>query len=199
MWSVITTRWIVDIPRLLQKQLQDKLCPSWGRCCHRRSSKFEFSVSWARSCQFNLHGASGSTFSWPGSTSPQTRSVTPPRSPDWRFGWSSNPSQFPRPCSSFGARLEANQRVELITFLMEHHDCFAWSHTDMTGIDPSIITHQFWVDPEHVPVKQKRKTGYSLWSRSRSSLWEFVTLLGLNSWEFSVEFRTRAQSLMFKK
>lgn len=27
----------------------------------------------------------------------------------------------------------------------------------MTRIDPSIITHKLQVDPDHVPVKQKRK------------------------------------------
>lgn len=53
-----------------------------------------------------------------------------------------------------GARLEAHWRNKLIEFLSECHDCFAWTHTDMTDIDPSIVTHQLNVDPNHIPVKQ---------------------------------------------
>lgn len=56
-----------------------------------------------------------------------------------------------------GSRLEAGRRQELITFLAEHKDWFAWTHEDMTEIDPSIITYHLRVDPAHPPVKQKRR------------------------------------------
>ncbi|XP_074301041.1 uncharacterized protein LOC141632388 [Silene latifolia] len=36
-------------------------------------------------------------------------------------------------------------------------DCFAWSHNDMVGIDPSIITHKLSVDPSYKPIQQKRR------------------------------------------
>ncbi|XP_074318385.1 uncharacterized protein LOC141655193 [Silene latifolia] len=36
-------------------------------------------------------------------------------------------------------------------------DCFAWSHDDMIGIDPSIITHKLSVDPKHKPIQQRRR------------------------------------------
>ncbi|KAJ9537370.1 hypothetical protein OSB04_030103 [Centaurea solstitialis] len=39
----------------------------------------------------------------------------------------------------------------------EHSDCFAWSHEDMVGIDPSIISHKLNVDPTFKPIKQKRR------------------------------------------
>ncbi|KAJ9542393.1 hypothetical protein OSB04_028899 [Centaurea solstitialis] len=39
----------------------------------------------------------------------------------------------------------------------EHSDCFAWSHEDMVGIDPDIISHKLNVDPSFKPVKQKRR------------------------------------------
>ena len=40
---------------------------------------------------------------------------------------------------------------------MQHHDCFAWSHKDMTRIDPEVVVHRLQVDPDHPPVKQKRR------------------------------------------
>ncbi|KAJ9564818.1 hypothetical protein OSB04_000784 [Centaurea solstitialis] len=39
----------------------------------------------------------------------------------------------------------------------EHSDCFAWSHEDMVGIDPNIISHKLNVDPTFKPIKQKRR------------------------------------------
>lgn len=64
---------------------------------------------------------------------------------------------FPDHVVLIGARLEADLRSELLAFLSEHHDCFAWSHTDMTGIYPSIVTRRLQIDPFHIPVKQKRR------------------------------------------
>ncbi|XP_074298696.1 uncharacterized protein LOC141629620 [Silene latifolia] len=36
-------------------------------------------------------------------------------------------------------------------------DCFAWSHSDMIGIDPGVITHKLSVDPSYKLVQQKRR------------------------------------------
>lgn len=52
-----------------------------------------------------------------------------------------------------GSRLEANHRQYLVNFLLEHNDYFGWTHEDMTGTDPSIITYQLKVDPAHSHVK----------------------------------------------
>ncbi|KAJ9551982.1 hypothetical protein OSB04_016027 [Centaurea solstitialis] len=38
-----------------------------------------------------------------------------------------------------------------------HSDCFAWTHEDMVGIDPDIISHKLNVDPTFKPIKQKRR------------------------------------------
>lgn len=52
--------------------------------------------------------------------------------------------------------IEAHQtsplRKEIISALMENRNCFAWSYVDVTGIDPSIITHQLQVDPNFTPI-----------------------------------------------
>lgn len=40
-------------------------------------------------------------------------------------------------------------------FLRKNSDVFAWSHKDMSGIDPNIIAYQLNIDPKHCFVKQK--------------------------------------------
>ena len=55
------------------------------------------------------------------------------------------------------ARLEPELRDRLISFLTQQHDCFAWSHVDMIGIDPGIVVHRLQIDPSYPPVKQKRR------------------------------------------
>ncbi|KAL5564790.1 hypothetical protein UlMin_027954 [Ulmus minor] len=54
----------------------------------------------------------------------------------------------------------ANRSVQedLIIFLREHRDVFAWSHEDMPGIDPNVIVHRLNIDPNFKPIKQKRRT-----------------------------------------
>ncbi|KAJ9557127.1 hypothetical protein OSB04_011741 [Centaurea solstitialis] len=39
----------------------------------------------------------------------------------------------------------------------EHSDCFAWSHEDMVGINPDIISHKLNVYPSFKPIKQKQR------------------------------------------
>ena len=55
------------------------------------------------------------------------------------------------------SRLPDNIRKQLIEFLKERRNNFAWSHSDMVGIDPKVIVHRLQVDPDHQPVKQKRR------------------------------------------
>ena len=54
------------------------------------------------------------------------------------------------------AHLRLDLHESLIDLLKQHHDCFAWLHADMTGIDPKVMVHQLQVDPDYPPVKQKR-------------------------------------------
>ena len=56
-----------------------------------------------------------------------------------------------------GSNLSEEQREKLIAFLREHHDVFAWSHSDMPGIPPSLSCHKLNVSPHNKPVKQKRR------------------------------------------
>ena len=53
------------------------------------------------------------------------------------------------------SRLPSDIRKQLIEFLQGRRGSFAWSHSDMVGIDPEVIMHRLQVDPDHQPVKQK--------------------------------------------
>ena len=56
-----------------------------------------------------------------------------------------------------GACLSTELQLALIEFLTRHHDCFAWSHKEKTGIDPDVAVHRLQVDPDHPPIKQKQR------------------------------------------
>ena len=51
-----------------------------------------------------------------------------------------------------GADLEEKIKKDLVHFLRENINVFAWSHEDMPGIDPSVITHRLNVFPSSKPV-----------------------------------------------
>ncbi|CAL9000507.1 unnamed protein product [Prunus brigantina] len=67
----------------------------------------------------------------------------------------------PFPHIWIGSQLTPTICQELISFLTENTDVFAWSHddipTDMHGITPNIITHCLSIDPQYRPVHQKRR------------------------------------------
>ena len=48
-------------------------------------------------------------------------------------------------------------RQELITFLRNNRDVFAWSHDDMPRIDPSVMVHRLNVSLSFPPVRQKKR------------------------------------------
>ena len=48
-------------------------------------------------------------------------------------------------------------RQELMAFLRNNRDVFAWTHEDMLGIDPSIIVHRLNVSPSFPPIRQKKR------------------------------------------
>ena len=52
-----------------------------------------------------------------------------------------------------GSALTGQFKEDLITFLREHHNVFAWSHEDMLGIDPNAIVHRLNIDPNFKPIK----------------------------------------------
>uniref|UniRef100_A0A2N9GJ69 Uncharacterized protein n=1 Tax=Fagus sylvatica TaxID=28930 RepID=A0A2N9GJ69_FAGSY len=63
----------------------------------------------------------------------------------------------PERTTKIGADLPPKMKESLIQFLKDNKDVFAWSHEDMPGINPSIISHKLNVDPSLRPVKQKRR------------------------------------------
>lgn len=44
---------------------------------------------------------------------------------------------------------------QLMNFLQQNAKVFAWSHKDMKGISPDVITHHLSIDPQYRPVCQK--------------------------------------------
>ena len=46
-----------------------------------------------------------------------------------------------------GADLEEKNKKNLTRFLKKNIDVFAWSHEDMPGIDPGVITHHLNICP----------------------------------------------------
>ena len=42
--------------------------------------------------------------------------------------------------------------------MKEYHDVFAWTHDDMSGIDPRVIVHRLSTNPKMKPVRQKRRS-----------------------------------------
>ncbi|KAK1587809.1 hypothetical protein Q3G72_017034 [Acer saccharum] len=56
-----------------------------------------------------------------------------------------------------GASLNKHVKAKLITLLRDYKDVFAWSHEDMLGIDPKVISHCLFINPEFRPVVQKRR------------------------------------------
>jgi hypothetical protein len=60
----------------------------------------------------------------------------------------------PRP-TFVSASLTPEERENYREFLMEFHDCFAWSYKEMPGLDTQVATHKLSIDPMFRPVKQQ--------------------------------------------
>ena len=63
--------------------------------------------------------------------------------------------QHPKCTVHIGSQLPRSLRDQLINFLKEHKDIFAWFHEDMPKIDPLVIVHRLNVDLAHKPIIQK--------------------------------------------
>lgn len=59
---------------------------------------------------------------------------------------------------NIGPELPTVIQEELLSFLRNNSDVFAWTHENMPGIDPSIIVHQLNVDENAKPIKKKRRS-----------------------------------------
>ena len=64
-----------------------------------------------------------------------------------------NPEKFTR----IGTSMKEKMKQDLVQFLRKSIDVFAWSHEDMSGIDPSVITHRLNMYPSSKPIRQKKK------------------------------------------
>ena len=60
-----------------------------------------------------------------------------------------NPEKFTR----IGTSMKEKMKRDLVQFLRENIDVFAWSHEDMLGIDPNVITNHLNVYPSSKPVR----------------------------------------------
>ncbi|XP_056854370.1 uncharacterized protein LOC130503826 [Raphanus sativus] len=56
-----------------------------------------------------------------------------------------------------GASLPEDMRQQLTEFLRQNVSTFAWTTSDMKGIDPAITSHELNVDPTFKPIRQKRQ------------------------------------------
>ena len=62
----------------------------------------------------------------------------------------------PDKTTNIGIKMDGRIREPLIEFLKDNIDIFAWTHEDMPGIDPSVISHKLNVDLSMCPITQKR-------------------------------------------
>ncbi len=62
----------------------------------------------------------------------------------------------PDKTTNIGTKMDGRIRESLIEFLKDNIDIFAWTHEDLPGIDPSVISHKLNVDLSMRPIKQKR-------------------------------------------
>ncbi|XP_070662430.1 uncharacterized protein [Malus domestica] len=56
-----------------------------------------------------------------------------------------------------GSHLNPAEKEELTAFLRENRDVFAWSPSDMPGINPKVACHKLHVNLATKPVIQKRR------------------------------------------
>ncbi|XP_065034299.1 uncharacterized protein LOC135680310 [Musa acuminata AAA Group] len=54
-----------------------------------------------------------------------------------------------------GSELPEQERRELVGLLQKNTDVFAWSPSNMTGVDPGVAQHHLNISPDARPVKQK--------------------------------------------
>ena len=52
-----------------------------------------------------------------------------------------------------GASMADKEKVEMLLFLVQNVDVFAWSPYKVLGVDPEFIVHKLNVDPLYLPKK----------------------------------------------
>jgi len=56
-----------------------------------------------------------------------------------------------------GGPLSEDTRRKIVGVIERHLDAFAWSASDMPGIDPDFLCHRLAMDPQVRPVRQRRR------------------------------------------
>ncbi|XP_019431067.1 PREDICTED: uncharacterized protein LOC109338316, partial [Lupinus angustifolius] len=93
-----------------------------------------------------------------------------------------------------GTLMDPSERNKLIKLLHEYKDVFAWSYSDMPGLDRSIVEHKLPLKPESLPVKQKlrrMKPSLSLRVKDEIQKWlasGFIKVAEYPEWVANVVF-----------
>jgi len=56
-----------------------------------------------------------------------------------------------------GKNLDDGTQEQIAKVIGKHLDAFAWSASDMPGIDPDFLCHRLAMDPQVRPVRQRRR------------------------------------------
>lgn len=56
-----------------------------------------------------------------------------------------------------GTLQNETERAQIIDFLRQNQDVFAWTHKDMPGIDPNIACHRLNIDPDFPAYQQRQR------------------------------------------
>jgi len=56
-----------------------------------------------------------------------------------------------------GKSLGPFEQDQVAGVIVQHLDAFAWSASDMPGIDPDFLCHRLTMDPKVRPVRQRRR------------------------------------------
>ena len=56
-----------------------------------------------------------------------------------------------------GRTLDSETQDQIAKVISRHLDAFAWSASDMPGIDPDFLCHRLAMDPQVRPIRQRRR------------------------------------------
>ena len=56
-----------------------------------------------------------------------------------------------------GKTLDSETQDQIARVISRHLDAFAWSTSDMPGIDPDFLCHRLAMDPKVRPIRQRRR------------------------------------------
>ena len=65
-------------------------------------------------------------------------------------------ADHPRP-TFVNAHIKGKELEDFVYFLREFANCFAWTYTEIPGLDPEIAVHKLNISNEVKPVKQYQR------------------------------------------